>query len=73
MVRVGWGEGSQGHLGNEAASVMAKQAAEGEPLRGYLPLDDHETWMSGRGIRQRARQRKMKYLEGGGRKQRGMV
>ena len=35
-----------GILGNEAADVLAKNAAEG------LPPDDHEKWMSGGGIRQ---------------------
>ena len=34
--------------GNETADVLAKQAAEG------IPLDDHEKWMFGWGIRQRA-------------------
>ena len=46
-------------LGNEAADVLAKNAAEG------VPLDDHEKWMSGGGIRQSAKQRKRRYLEEG--------
>ena len=37
------GQGTLGILGNEAADVLAKNAAEG------VPLDDHEKWMSGGG------------------------
>ena len=48
------GEGSHGYS-------WAKQAAE-----GVKSLEDHDKWMSGRGIRQWARQRKRKYLEEGG-------
>ena len=44
-----------GILGNEAADVVAKQAAE-----GVKSLEDHEMWMSGGGIGQWARQRKRK-------------
>ena len=40
-VRGGWVRSHIGTLGNEAADVCAKQAAEG------VPLDDHEKWMSG--------------------------
>ena len=47
-----------GILGNEAADVLAKNAAEG------VPQDDHDRWMSG-GIRQWAKQRKRDYLEEG--------
>ena len=35
-VRLGWVKAHMGSLGNEAADVLAKQAAEG------VPLDDHE-------------------------------
>ena len=38
--------------------MLAKNAAEG------VPLDDHKKWMSGGGIRQWAKQRKRRYLEG---------
>ena len=34
-----------GILGNEAADVLAKNAAEG------VPLDDHDKWMSGGGYK----------------------
>ena len=49
-----------GILGNEAADVLAKNAAEG------VPPDDHEKWMSGGGIRQWAKQRKRRGMEGDG-------
>ena len=48
-------------LGNEAADIIAKKAAE-----GVRSLENHEKWMSGGGIRQWARQRKKDYLEGDG-------
>ena len=38
--------------------MLAKEAAEG------VPLDDHDRWVSGGGIRQWAKQRKRSYLEG---------
>ena len=34
-----------GILGNDAADVLAKNAAEG------VPLDDHDKWMSGGGYK----------------------
>ena len=46
-------------LGNETADVLAKKAAEG------VPPDDYKKWMTG-GIRQWAKQRKRRYLEGDG-------
>ena len=46
-----------GILGKEAADVLAKQASEG------VPMDDHEKWMSGGGIRKWAKQRKRSYVE----------
>ena len=49
-----------GIFGNEAADVLAKKVAEG------VPRDEHEKWMSGGGIRQWARRRKIEYLEGEG-------
>ena len=42
-VRLAWVKSHIGTLGNEAADVCAKQAAES------VPLDDHEKWMSGGG------------------------
>ena len=45
MVKLGWVKSHIGILGNEAADVMAKKAAE------EVPLDDHEQWISGGGIR----------------------
>ena len=48
-----------GNLGNKATDVLAKRAAES------VPLDDHEKWMSGGGIRQWARRRKTEYVEEG--------
>ena len=41
------------------ADVCATQGAEG------VPLDDHEKWMSGGGIRQWAKRRKKESMEGG--------
>ena len=52
--RGGWVKTHMGIPGNEASQAS-----------GGVPLDDHEKWMSGRGIRQWARQRKRKYLEEG--------
>ena len=40
MVKLGWVNAHMGILGNEAADVLAKNAAEG------VPMDDHEKWMS---------------------------
>ena len=48
-----------GILGNEAADVLAKKAAEG------LLLDDHDKWMSGGGIRQWEKRRKREYVDEG--------
>ena len=45
-VRLGWVKALMGILGNEAADVLVKQAAEG------VPPDDHEKWMSRGGIKQ---------------------
>ena len=42
-VRLAWVKSHIGIMGNEAADVCAKQAAES------VPVDDHEKWMSGRG------------------------
>ena len=50
-----------GILGNEAADVVAKKAAE-----GVRSLEDNEKWMSGGGIQHWARQRKKEYLDGDG-------
>ena len=58
-IKLGWVKAHMGIFGNDAADACAKQAAEG------VPLDDHEKWMSGGGIRQWVKQRKGKYLEGG--------
>ena len=54
------GEGTHGILGNKAADVIAKTAAE-----KVKTLEDHEKWMSGGGMRQWARQWKREYLEEG--------
>ena len=59
-VKLGWINAHIGILGNEAADTSAKQVAES------VPLDDHQKWMSGGGIRQWARQRKVEYMEEGG-------
>ena len=59
-VKIGWVKAHMNILGNEAADVLAKHATEG------VPSDDHEKWMSGAGIRQWAKQRKRRYLEGDG-------
>ena len=56
-----------GILGNEAADVLAKQAAE------RVPLDDHEKWMSGGGIRQWTKWRKEEYLEGEREREEGFI
>ena len=58
-VKLGWVKAHMGILGNEAADVMVKKAAE------VVPLGDNEKWMFGGGIRQWTRQRNMKYVEGG--------
>ena len=58
-VRLGWVKSHIGILGNEAADVCAKQAAEG------VPLDDHEKWMSGGGMRQWEKWRKKESVQGG--------
>ena len=57
---MGWVKAHIGILGSEAADVLAKNAAEG------VPLDDHEKWMSGGGIRQWAKRRKRENVEEGG-------
>ena len=54
-----------GILGNEAADVLAKNAAEG------VPPDDHEKWMSGGSIRQWAKERNLEEEASGGRWKRG--
>ena len=43
MVKLGWVKAHMVILGNEAANVLAKNAAEG------VPPDDHDKWMSGGG------------------------
>ena len=51
-MKLAWVKAHMGILGNEAANVLAKKATEG------VPLDDHEKWMSGGGIRQWVKWRK---------------
>ena len=59
-VRLGWVKSHIGILGDEAADVCAKQAAEG------VPLDDYGKGMSGGGgIRQWAKRTKKESVEGG--------
>ena len=59
-VKMGWVKAHMNILGNEAADVVAKNAAE-----RARSLEDHEKWISGGGYRQRTKQRKREYLEGG--------
>ena len=54
------GEGHIGILGNEAADVLAKQAAKS------VPLDDDGKWMPGSSIRQWAKNRGREYVEEAG-------
>ena len=42
-VKLLWVKAHMGILRNEAADVLAKNAAEG------VPIDDHDKWMSGGG------------------------
>ena len=51
-VKLGWVKAHMGILGNEAADVLAKRASE------RVPVDDHEKWITGGGIRQWAKRRK---------------
>ena len=60
-VNVGWVKAHIGILGNEAADVLAKQAAES------VPLDDDGKWMPGGVISQWAKNRGREYVgEAGG-------
>src|SRR5258706_5932664 len=58
-VKIGWIKAHIGILGNEAADVLAKRAAE-----AVRHLEDHEKWMSGGGVRQWAKRRQKECLEG---------
>ena len=56
-VKIGWVKAHMGILRNEAADMLAKNAAEG------VPLDDQNKWMTGGGIRQWAKWRKKDKVE----------
>ena len=58
MVKLRWVKVHIGVLGNEAANVVAKQAAG-----SVKDLEEHEKWMSGGCIGQWTKQRKREYLE----------
>ena len=55
-VRIGWAKAHIGILGTRPPMCWQKMLRR-------VPLDDHDKWMTGGGIRQWAKQRKRRYLE----------